>query len=154
MTTKQTLVSQSGLTTLLDQLGKLDFRKLCVNRLSRFVPSLAVHWLDKMMLDLSLILAVAASKSLIPTSYGPLNVYWVGWPLTRRSGGSSAETENLSWLLTTPSIYLQRQAPIKLRAAAGKRKSAICAYRSNLLTIITDASLSNVHSGTGGAIGN
>ena len=71
MTTNQALVSHAGLTTLSDLLNALGFRKLCDNRLSQFVPALAVHRPGKMIADLSLMLAAggrASAKSLVTST--------------------------------------------------------------------------------------
>lgn len=62
MTTNQALVSHAGLTTLSDLLNALGFRKLCENRLSQFVPALAVHRPGKMIADLSLMLAAGGEQ--------------------------------------------------------------------------------------------
>lgn len=69
--TSQALVSQAGLGVLTSFLNALDFRRLCEDRLSQFVPATAIHRSGKMIADLAIMLAAGVNKSPISTSSAP-----------------------------------------------------------------------------------
>lgn len=60
--TGQALVSQAGLGVLTSFLNALDFRRLCEDRLSQFVPATAIHRSGKMIADLAIMLAAGGEE--------------------------------------------------------------------------------------------
>lgn len=154
MTTNQALVSHAGLTTLSDLLNALGFRKLCNNRLSQFVPALAVHRPGKMIADLSLMLAAGGEQvsdtDQLRTAQGLFGPVASDPTFSRFFSRISKHPGAFDYAFAT----MHRQVRAKLWAAAGKRNPAIRASRTNPLTIDIDASLVNVHSDKEGAKGN
>ena len=61
--TGQTLVSHAGLSVLTSFLNALDFRQLCEDRFSQFVPATATHRPEKILGALALSLAAGGEQA-------------------------------------------------------------------------------------------
>ena len=144
--TGQTLVSHAGLSVLTSFLNALDFRSLCEDRFSQFVPASATHRPGKILGALALSLAAGGEQATdidqlraAPDLFGPVAS---DATISRFMGRIKEQPEAFSYGFAT----MTRSLRSKVWAAAGPRNPARLATATNPLIIDIDASLVHVHS--------
>ncbi|MGP5384046.1 IS1380 family transposase [Glutamicibacter arilaitensis] len=144
--TSQTLVSHAGLSVLTNFLNALDFRRLCEDRLSQFVPATATHRPGKILGALALSLAAGGQQAadtdqlrVAPGLFGPVAS---DATVSRFMSRVKDQPEAFAYGFAT----MTRNLRSKIWAAAGPRNPARLATPANPLIIDIDASLVHVHS--------
>ena len=142
----QAVVSHAGLGVLASFLNALGFRKLCEDRFSQFVPSLAGHRPAKILGSLALMLAGGGEQvtdvdqvRAAPALFGPVAS---DATISRFMARVKDQPEAFAYGFAT----MQRTLRSKVWAAAGKRSPARRATAADPLIIDIDASLVHVHS--------
>lgn len=152
--TGQHLVAHAGLSTLGSLLNALDFRALCEDRFSQFVPTAARHRPGKLLADLTLMLAAggeqACDTDILRTSAGVFGPVASEATFSRFMGRIKTMPEAFAYGYQTMSKILRT----KLWDAAGERNPAKRATRLKPLIIDIDATLVQTHSDKQGAAGN
>lgn len=144
--TGQALVSHAGLSVLTGFLNAVDFRALCEDRFSQFVPATATHRPGKILRTLALSLAAGGQQvtdidqlRAAPELFGPV-------------ASDATISRFMSCIKDQPEAFeygfatMTRSLRTKVWAAAGPRNPARLATPANPLTIDIDASLVHVHS--------
>ena len=144
--TGQTLVSHAGLSVLTSFLNAVDFRRVCEDRFSQFVPATATHRPGKILGALALSLAAGGEQATdidqlraAPELFGPVAS---DATVSRFMGRIKEQPEAFSYGFAT----MTRSLRTKVWAAAGPRNPARLATAVNPLIIDIDASLVHVHS--------
>lgn len=144
--TNQALVSHAGLRVLSSFLNALDFRRLSEDRLSQFVPRMAMHRPGKIISDLVLMLAAGGEQvtdvDQLRAAPGLFGNVASEATISRFMARIKEEPEAFAYGFAT----MQRSLRSKVWAAAGKRNPALRATAADPLVIDIDASLVNVHS--------
>ncbi|WP_413456462.1 IS1380 family transposase (plasmid) [Glutamicibacter sp. FR1] len=144
--TGQTLVSHAGLSVLTNFLNAVDFRSLCEDRFSQFVPTTATHRPGKILGALALSLAAGGEQvtdidqlRTAPELFGPVASDATS---SRFMGRIKDQPEAFAYGFAT----MARSLRTKVWNAAGPRNPARLATAANPLIIDLDASLVHVHS--------
>ena len=144
--TGQSLVSHAGLSVLTSFLNALDFRSLCEDRFSQFVPATATHRPGKILGALALSLAAGGEQATeidqlraAPDLFG---LVASDATVSRFMHRVKDHQEAFAYGFAT----MTRTLRSKVWAAAGPRNPARLATPANPLTIDIDASLVRVHS--------
>lgn len=144
--TGQALVSHAGLGVLASFLNALDFRKLCEDRFSQFVPAMAGHRPGKIVGSLALMLAGGGKQvtdvdqlRAAPALFGSVAS---DATISRFMARIKDQPEAFSYGFAT----MQRTLRSKVWSAAGTRSPARLATAEDPLIIDLDASLVHVHS--------
>ncbi|WP_431710495.1 IS1380 family transposase [Glutamicibacter uratoxydans] len=151
--TDQHLISHAGLSAMGDLLNAVDFRALCEDRFSQFVPKAAIHRPGKIIADLVLTLAAGGEQAcdldILRTSAGVFGPVSSEATVSRFMGRVKHMPEAFTYGYQTMSKTLRS----RLWAAAGDRNPAKRATRINPLIIDIDATLVQAHSDKQGAAG-
>ncbi|MGP9650514.1 transposase, partial [Glutamicibacter sp. AOP38-B1-38] len=144
--TGQSLVSHAGLSVLTSILNAVDFRRLCEDRFSQFVPATATHRPGKILGALALSLAAGGEQATdidqlraAPELFGSEAS---DATISRFMGRIKEQPEAFSYGFAT----MTRSLRSKVWNAAGPRNPAQLATAANPLIIDLDASLVHVHS--------
>ncbi|MCW4464207.1 IS1380 family transposase [Glutamicibacter sp. MNS18] len=144
--TGQALVSQAGLGVLTSFLNALDFRQLCEDRFSQFVPATAIHRPGKMIADLAIMLAAWGEQvtdidqlSSSPGLFGPVASEAT---ISRMMARIKDQPAAFEYAFAT----MHRTLRSRIWAAAGARNPAARATAKDPLTLDIDATLVHVHS--------
>lgn len=144
--TGQALVSQAGLGVLTSFLNVLDFRRLCEDRFSQFVPATATHRPGKMIADLAIMLAAGGEQvtdidqlSSSPGLFGPVASEAT---ISRMMARIKDQPAVVDYAFAT----MHRTLRSRVWAAAGARNPAARATIKDPLIIDIDATLVHVHS--------
>ena len=144
--TGQSLVSHAGLSVLTSFLNALDFRSLCEDRFSQFVPATATHRPGKILGALALSLAAGGEQATdidqlraAPELFGPVAS---DATISRFMNRIKEQPEAFEHGFAT----MTRSLRSKVWAAAGPRNPGRLATPANPLIIDIDASLVHVHS--------
>ncbi|GAA2943840.1 IS1380-like element ISAar32 family transposase [Glutamicibacter bergerei] len=144
--TGQSLVSHTGLSVLTSFLNALDFRSLCEDRFSQFVPATATDRPGKILGALALSLAAGGEQATdidqlrtAPELFGSVAS---DATVSRFMGRIKEQPEAFSYGFAT----MTRRLRSKVWNAAGPRNPARLATAANPLIIDIDASLVHVHS--------
>ena len=144
--TGQALVPRAGLSVLTNFLNAVDFRRLCENRFSQFVPATATHRPGKILGNLALSLAAGGQQATdidqlraAPELFGPVAS---DATISRFMRRIKEQPEAFAYGFAT----MTRSLRSKVWAAAGPRNPARLATPANPLVIDIDASLVHVHS--------
>ncbi|PQZ98700.1 IS1380 family transposase [Arthrobacter sp. MYb224] len=144
--TGQTLVSHAGLSVLTSFLNAVDFRRVCEDRFSQFVPATATHRPGNILGALALSLAAGGEQATdidqlraAPELFGSVAS---DATVSRFMGRIKDQPEAFSYGFAT----MTRSLRTKVWNAAGPRNPARQATAKNPLTIDIDASLVHVHS--------
>ncbi|MGP9608703.1 transposase, partial [Glutamicibacter sp. AOP33-2CA-4] len=142
--TGQTLVSHAGLSVLTSFLNAVDFRRLCEDRFSQFVPATATHRPGKILGALALSLAAGGEQATdidqlraAPELFGSVAS---DATISRFMGRIKEQPEAFSYGFAT----MTRSLRSKVWNAAGPRNPARLATAANPLIIDLDASLVHV----------
>lgn len=151
--TGQHLISHAGLNAMGGLLNAMDFRALCEDRFSQFVPKAAMHRPGKILADLTMMLAAGGEQAcdldLLRTSAGVFGPVGSEATVSRFMGRIKHMPEAFTYGYQTMSKTLRS----RLWAAAGDRNPAKRATRTNPLIIDIDATLVQAHSDKQGAAG-
>jgi hypothetical protein len=144
--TGQALVSHAGLGVLTGFLNAVGFRKLCEDRFSQFVPSMAVHRPGRILGSLAVMLAAGGEQvtdvdqlRAAPALFGTVASEAT---ISRFMARVKDQPEAFAYGFAT----MQRTLRSKVWAAAGKRNPGRRATAADPLIIDIDASLVHVHS--------
>ena len=144
--TNQALVSQAGLGVLTSFLNALDFRRLCEDRFSQFVPATAVHRPGKMIADLAIMLSAGGEQvtdiDQLSSSQGLFGTVASEATISRFMGRIKDQPTAFDYAFAT----MHRTLRSRVWAAAGARNPALRATSLDPLIIDIDASLVHVHS--------
>lgn len=144
--TDQSLISHAGLGVLSSFLNAMDFRRLCEDRFSQFVPTMAVHRPGKILGALALSLAGGGEQV---TDVDQLRQ---SPELFGKVASDSTVSRFINQVKEQPEVFkhgfvtMQRSLRAKLWAAAGPRNPSLRATSTNPLIIDLDATLVHVHS--------
>jgi hypothetical protein len=151
--TGQALVSHAGLSVLTNFLNALDFRRLCEDRFSQFVPAAATHRPGKILGALALSLAAGGEQATdtdqlraAPELFGPVAS---DATVSRFMSRIKEQPEAFSYGFAS----MTRNLRTKVWAAAGPRNPSQLATPADPLIIDIDASLVHVHSDKEGSAG-
>lgn len=144
--TDQSLISHAGLGVLSSFLNAMDFRRLCEDRFSQFVPTMAVHRPGKILGALALSLAGGGEQV---TDVDQLRQ---SPELFGKVASDSTVSRFINQVKEQPEVFkhgfvtMQCSLRAKLWAAAGPRNPSLRATSTNPLIIDLDATLVHVHS--------
>lgn len=144
--TGQNLVSHAGLSALGTFLNSLDFRRLCEDRFSQFVPKAASHRSGKIIADLALMLAAGGEQAC------DMDILRTSTPVFGPVASEATVSRFVGRIKHMPEAFtygyhtMAKELRSRIWAAAGTRNPAERASRLHPLIIDIDATLVQAHS--------